>query len=110
MWDSYIPNLMKPQSKYPCFIMRQEELCEGEWKQTIHALKCEYEKFYIVPDYETEQDGKRIAEAFKDLPILTGGSGLLAHVLQNDAFCIRKKSDTEAWADDFAMWKLLGCD
>ena len=62
--------------------MRQEELCEGEWKQTIHALKCEYEKFYIVPDYETEQDGKRIAEAFKDLPILTGGSGLLAHVLQ----------------------------
>ena len=23
MWDSYIPNLIKPQSKYPCFIMRQ---------------------------------------------------------------------------------------
>ena len=72
--------------------MRQEELCEGEWKQTIHALKCEYEKFYIVPDYETEQDGKRIAEAFKDLPILTGGSGLLAHVLQNDAFLHSEKN------------------
>ena len=77
MWDSYIPNLMKPQSKYPCFIMRQKELCEGEWKQTIHALKCRYERFYIVPDYETEQDGIRIAEAFKELPVLTGGSGLL---------------------------------
>lgn len=92
MWDSYIPNLMKPQSKYPCFIMRQKELCEGEWKQTIHALKCRYERFYIVPDYETEQDGIRIAEAFKELPVLTGGSGLLPYVLENDALLHPEKN------------------
>ncbi|MCR0264062.1 four-carbon acid sugar kinase family protein [[Clostridium] innocuum] len=93
MWDSYIPNLMKPQSKYPCFIMRQKELCE--WRQRINVLKCRYEKFYIVPDYETEQDGKQIAEVFKDLPILTGGSGLLAYVLQSDALLHSKKNQPQ---------------
>ena len=44
-----------------------------------------------MPDYETEQDGIRIAEAFKELPVLTGGSGLLPYVLENDALLIRKK-------------------
>ncbi len=111
MWDSYIPNLMKPQSKYPCFIMRQKELCEGEWKQTIHALKCRYERFYIVPDYETEQDGIRIAEAFKELPVLTRGIRSASLCLRERCFAASgKKSDTEARADDSAMWKLLGCD
>ena len=70
-------------------------------KQTIHALKCEYEEVYIVPDYETEQDGKRIAEAFKDLPVLTSGSGLLAHVsYRMMLFAFWKNQIREARADD----------
>lgn len=76
----------------------------------INVLKCRYEKFYIVPDYETEQDGKQIAEVFKDLPILTGGSGLLAYVLQSNALLhSKKKSAPKTRTDYFAMWKLFGC-
>lgn len=61
-----------------------------------------------MPDYETEQDGIRIAEAFKELPVLTGGSGLLPYVLENDALLHPEKSDTET-RGRFAMWKLFGC-
>ena len=39
--------------------------------------------FYIIPDYETEEDGERIVTSFGQLPLLTGGSGLLEPLAQS---------------------------
>lgn len=91
MWDSYIPELMKNQSKYPCLVMNRENLLRETWIQQIEEYKRKYEKFYIIPDYETAQDGQLISEKFQSLSVLTGGSGLLAHVLQNKAVYQDKK-------------------
>lgn len=81
MWDSYIPALMMGQSSYPCHILTQDMLedREGLTKQ-LGKWKEESLFFYIIPDYEKEEDGGRIAEFFGDEKLLTGGSGLLAHL------------------------------
>lgn len=91
MWDSYIPTLMKDQSKYPSFVMNREDLYKGTWKKRIEEYQSNYEKFYIIPDYETAQDGELISEQFQNLSVLTGGSGLLAHILQNMPLYQEKK-------------------
>lgn len=91
MWDSYIPNLMKPQSRYPCFIMKQKDFCE--WKYQLQELQSKYKKFYIIPDYESDEDGRRITQAFEELPLLTGGSGLLEYVVQHrPGICLENKN------------------
>lgn len=73
MWDCSIARLMEPQSKYPCLEI-------GKNKE-IQPMITEYGKqakhFYLIPDYDSEEDGERIADLFFDLPLLTGGSGLL---------------------------------
>lgn len=58
MWDSRISCLMEPQSRYRC-------------------NKTEGEPYYLIPDYKDDEDGRLIAEQFGELPLLTGGSGLL---------------------------------
>lgn len=87
MWDSYIPNLMQSQSKYPCFVMNREDLYTDGWKQKIKEYQKKYDRFYIIPDYESNMDGEVISEKFGDLSILTGGSGLLAHIFKQKAVC-----------------------
>ena len=77
MWDSYIPNLMKPQSKYPCFCISREEMESNEKFEAILKKYDSYEHFYLVPDYENYDDGKVILDRFKHLDICSGGSGLL---------------------------------
>jgi 3-dehydrotetronate 4-kinase len=37
-----------------------------------------HEHFYVIPDYVTEEDAKKIVAVFGDLKLLTGGSGLLS--------------------------------
>ena len=70
MWDSYIPNLMKNQSKYPVKVCKvDEDLNENE--------RC-----YYVPDYASDSDGEIIAQKFKSLKLLSGGSGLLEHLIK----------------------------
>ncbi|MEG0408701.1 MAG: four-carbon acid sugar kinase family protein [Bacilli bacterium] len=76
MWDSYIPNLMKPQSKYNCYVINEKNL------DTINHIKDD--KFYLIPDYENYEDGKKIALKFKDLKIFGGGSGILEHFCFNE--------------------------
>ena len=76
MWDSYIPNLMKEQSGYPCYVLDRETLKQPS-KGVNEAQKTG--KFYLVPDYETEEDGRAILAAFPDLRLYTGGSGLLEY-------------------------------
>lgn len=84
MWDSSIPNLMAPQSKYPCFILRRADMISGETWRLVEGLKKRYEKFYLVPDYENDEDGKRIADIFKEYPLLSGGSGLAEFLVDGE--------------------------
>lgn len=58
MKKSRIKDLMEPQSKYPC----------------CGAGKPDH--YYLIPDYESEEDGDVIARLYGDLTVLTGGSGL----------------------------------
>lgn len=83
MWDSYIPNLMKDQSKYKCYVMNQEQL-QKNFDCQIDELGKLNQHFYLVPDYASDEDGKLIGERFKHLKFLTGGSGLLEFILNRD--------------------------
>lgn len=68
MWDCDISEIMKPQSRYPVYkIGRNLE----SWKNEKMA-----DHYYLVPDYETEDDCKKIIGRFGNLKLLTGGSGL----------------------------------
>ncbi len=79
MWDSYIPNLMRSQSKYPCLVLGSEDMAQPDVviarkvadfaKQNLH--------FYVIPDFADDQDAGRILSLFGDLQLLTGGSGLM---------------------------------
>ena len=92
MWDSFIPTLMEPQSKNPCYVVTREDLSSSAYKRMINESD-EESRFYLVPDYETDEDGVKISEAFKDLKLLSGGSGLLEHLFA----CAENTSE----ADDF---------
>ncbi len=78
MWDSYIPNLMAEQSHYPCHVLKREE-----FKLVNKKIKewMKISPFYVVPDFETQEDGLAISKMFTQLPLLTGGSGLLEYLL-----------------------------
>ena len=68
MWDSRISELMQPQSHYSCQILPRN----ASWHEPEYT-----EPFYLIPDYETDEDGEKIAKTFGHLPFLSGGSGLL---------------------------------
>ena len=68
MWDSRISELMRPQSHYSCRILPRN----ASWHKPEYT-----EPFYLIPDYETDEDGEKIAKTFGHLPFLSGGSGLL---------------------------------
>ncbi len=71
MWDSRIASLMAPQSKYACLEIGTEM-----------SIPESDAPVYLIPDYKNPEDGKTIAEAFWQLPLLTGGSGLLEPLAQ----------------------------
>lgn len=77
MWDCRIDRLMEPQSRYSCHILHTEDLRKG-----MPEILAD-EPYYLIPDYRTPEDGKRIADVFGQLPLLTGGSGLLEPLAQN---------------------------
>ena len=66
MWDSRIATLMAPQTKYACLEIGTE-MSVPESDSPV----------YLIPDYKNPEDGQTIAQAFWQLPLLTGGSGLL---------------------------------
>jgi len=80
MWDSSIPNLMKAQSKYPSIIVSRDTLEDPGFHDALAEYMTRNEKFYVVPDFENEADGGRIARTFGHLPFLSGGSGLLSYL------------------------------
>lgn len=81
MWDSYIPNLMAKQSKYPCFVTKTDDSIS---EQIDNLLDNTNDHFYVVPDYYDDEHGKTIADRFSDLKILSGGSGLLEWLYRGD--------------------------
>ena len=85
IWASSIPELMKPQGKYPCMILEKEllEKNKEEILDEVEKFGEKWEHFYIVPDYETDEQGKKIVEVFGQNPLLTGGSGILEHMAEN---------------------------
>lgn len=78
MWDSDIAALMAPQSKYPCINISRQELSEpDETLRRISAFGEGKDHFYVIPDYEEDDDDKQIAGLFGGLSVLSGGSGIL---------------------------------
>ena len=81
MWDSFLPALMEPQSRWECLLL--ERACLSYSRETVEAglikkaRNLGLDRFYVVPDYGNTQDGERIVALFGHLPLLTGGSGLL---------------------------------
>lgn len=66
MWDCRIDRLMEPQSHYPCFVGDRPE---GE---SAIGGPC-----YFIPEHRNDRDAERIILTYGQLPLLTGGSGLL---------------------------------
>ena len=79
MWDSDLTSLMGAQSRYRSHVLTSKDL-EGT-KELILARVMEFgkgqEHFYIVPDFVESWHGEKIIDTFGDLPVLTGGSGLM---------------------------------
>lgn len=82
IWASHIGDLMKPQGKYPCMILDGELLARTKEQilSEVQAFGRGKEHFYIIPDYNTDEQGEKIARVFGGLKLLTGGSGLLKHL------------------------------
>lgn len=80
MWDSRIKNLMEAQSKYPCFELNSEALEQDSIQEQLDGWKAAHPHFYIIPDYQSYEDGENIARLFKQCKILSGGSGILEHL------------------------------
>lgn len=80
MWSSKIAELMKPQSSWPVFVVRREEFAEEDvLRRKIESLKSAHEHFYLLPDFVDDVDGRQIVSFFREIPVWTGGSELLAH-------------------------------
>lgn len=80
MWDSRIKNLMEAQSRYPVYELDSEALAQDSIADTLSQWQAEQPHFYIVPDYQSYEDGDNIARLFKHCKILSGGSGILEHL------------------------------
>jgi uncharacterized protein YgbK (DUF1537 family) len=92
MWDSDLSKLMEPQGKYSCLKLDGKTLRKsvGEIQKFLDQFGKSHSHFYVIPDYETDEDGKRIADVFGNLKLLTGGSGLLEHL--GKRFCSQEKT------------------
>ena len=70
MRDSRLVNLMEMQSKFPAKVIGSSSMIAAG--SVAPGKPC-----YLIPDYETDEDGDRIAAFFGNLSFLTGGSGLI---------------------------------
>ncbi len=70
MRDSRLVNLMEMQSEFPAKVVGSSSMVAAG--SVAPGKPC-----YLIPDYETDEDGDRIAAFFGNLSFLTGGSGLI---------------------------------
>ncbi|MBE6831316.1 MAG: four-carbon acid sugar kinase family protein [Ruminococcaceae bacterium] len=84
MWDSYLPNLMRGQSKYPCLVLGSEDMAgtDEEIRRKVADFAENHPRFYLVPDFVNDSDADRIVSLFGDLRLLTGGSGLMQPIAE----------------------------
>ncbi|WP_227001795.1 3-oxo-tetronate kinase [Virgibacillus necropolis] len=77
MWDYDLVRLMNAQSKFPS-VKIPTSLPELEAEEFIEKFmnKIDTSRFYLVPDYEKEEDAEKLVQLFGDLKLITGGSGL----------------------------------
>lgn len=82
MWDSRIHVLMEAQSKYPCMHVDSSHylLPASQIIGSIKDFSAKHPHFYVIPDYQRDEDAAVIADLFGDLPLLSGGSGLLVEL------------------------------
>lgn len=80
MWDSDLAKLMEPQGKYPSLKIDHSllKLDNETILKIIEEFGQDKEHFYVIPDYFKEEHAQKIVELFGDLPLLTGGSGLMS--------------------------------
>lgn len=84
MWDSDIAKLMEPQGKYQSLKINHKmlEKSREEILQMVEDFGRDKEHFYVIPDYIEAKHARKIVELFGDLPLLTGGSGLMTELVQ----------------------------
>ena len=103
MWDYSLAKLMEPQARYTSITLSAEELMETEesvqGKITAYSRAVQGAPFYIIPDYVDELQGERIAQLFKELPLITGGSGLAVHLAKAHK---KSKLSPEACEESFS--------
>ena len=107
MWASYLPELMKEQSKYPVYVIDRNILQTKTADEITAPYRAKNEKFYLVPDYEPDEDAKQISEKFGSLPLLSGGSGLLEFLLPKEHAA--KEQVTENHKDRRAIILCASC-
>lgn len=80
MWDSRIKVLMEGQSPYPCIVLERKYYSRPieEAEAFIESQGCGHKHYYVVPDYEQDEDAVHIIQLFSQLKVFTGGSGLAA--------------------------------
>lgn len=101
MWDSYIPNLMKEQSKYKCVVINTNEIDANGISQVLNTNE---ERIYFVPDYYEDTHAIKIAELFRDNKVLSGGSGLLEYL-----FPVTEKENVESSFDKNNQKAVIVC-
>ena len=79
MWESHIPMLIAPQSKYPCFVLTADDLDNPErTREQIASWQAQRRRFHIAADYWQPEHGTKIMEMFHELPLMAGGCDILA--------------------------------
>lgn len=101
MWESRIDRLMAPQSKYPCLVLDSGLMASGPAavRDALSRAAAEAGHITAVPDYYDSRQGAELAENFGDLPLLTGGSGLLEHLARRASLGLEKEGTTEDFPD-----------
>lgn len=88
MKDSDLSRLMQMQSKYKAFILNRNTMnqSKSEILDYIEKIGKGLEHFYIIPEFETDQDSIKIANTFSHLNFFTGGSKLPMDLVKGTSF------------------------
>lgn len=78
MKKSRLADLMEKQGKYSC--LETGMPVDGSFYERLQRETSGGSHCYIVPDYETDEQGKEIADTFSEAGFYTGGSGLMEHL------------------------------
>ena len=78
MRKSRIKDLMEEQGKYRALEIRSDMLhSEEKAEEAVREFEKDNPRFYLVPDYQDEEDAEAIVRLFGNMKLLTGGSGIL---------------------------------